>query len=112
MATETKQPIESVEPVAAGIKLEPHQVIFRPLVTEKGTDASEHHNQYAFEVNPKATKLDIKHAIEELFDVKVLKVRTQSRRGKSRRFRFRGGRTPDWKRAIVTLHHDNKISFY
>jgi large subunit ribosomal protein L23 len=109
MATETEP--TAVEP-APGIKLEPHQIVFRPLVTEKGTDASENHNQYAFEVNPRANKLEIKAAVEELFDVKVLKVRTQSRRGKSRKFRFRGGKTPDWKRAIVTLHHDNKISFY
>ncbi len=112
MANETKQPEAEREVRKTGIKLEPHQIIFRPLVTEKGTDASENHNQYAFEVNSQATKHDIKAAVEELFDVKVLKVRTQSRRGKTRRFRFRAGRTPDWKRAIVTLHHENKISFY
>jgi large subunit ribosomal protein L23 len=114
MATEPKA-AAAAEPAVeetAGVKLEPHQVVFRPLVTEKGTDMSENHNQYAFEVNTRATKQDIKAAVEELFDVKVLKVRTQSRHGKARRFRFRAGRTPDWKRAIVTLHPDNKISFY
>ena len=65
------------------LKLAPHQVILRPLVTEKGVHRVERHNQYAFEVSSLAHKDDIRAAIEELFDVTVLKVRTQNRKGQS-----------------------------
>ena len=68
-----------------GPKLEPYQVILRPLITEKATHLSERHNAYTFEVNPLATKTEIKRAVEELFNVKVADVRTQNRRGKLRR---------------------------
>ena len=96
----------------SGPALKPYQVILRPLVTEKGMHRSEAFNQYTFEVNPLATKTDIKDAVEELFDVKVAKVRTQYRRGKTRRFRFRVGRTKDWKRALVTLDREHNIQFF
>ena len=92
--------------------LEPHQVILRPLVTEKGMHRSTRHNAYAFEVNRLADKGDIRQAVEELFEVRVLRVRTQNRRGKPRRSRFRRGRTKDWKKAIVTLHEDSRIDFF
>ena len=92
--------------------LERYQIILRPLVTEKGMHRSERDNQYAFEVNPLATKLDVRRAVEELFDVKVLKVRTQSRRGKPRRYRFRYGVTKKWKKAIVTLDAEHRIDFF
>ena len=97
----------------ARIELEPHQVLLRPLVTEKGMHRSTRHNQYAFEVNSLATKSDVRRAVEELFpDVKVLKVRTQYRRGKPRRTRFRISHTKGWKKAIVQLHEDHKIDFF
>jgi len=92
--------------------LESHQVILRPLVTEKGIHRSERYNQYAFEVNMLANKLDVRRAVEELFDVKVVQVRTQNRKGKSRRHRFRYGMTKNWKRAIVKLGKDSRIDFY
>lgn len=95
-----------------GVRLEPHQVILRPLVTEKGTDASTELNQYAFEVSSLATKEDIRAAVQHLFEVRVVKVRTQNRRGKSRRYRFKMGRTSDWKRALVTLHPEDRIEFF
>ena len=97
-----------------GIQLEPHQIILRPLVTEKGMDRSTRHNQYAFEVNPLANKVDIRNAVEELFeDVKVRKVRIQNRRGKPRRYRFRYGYTKSWKKALVTLDPESKgIDFF
>ncbi len=66
----------------SGPVLEPYQVIVRPLITEKATHVSERDNAYTFEVNPLATKTEIKTAIETLFDVKVMGVRTQNRRGK------------------------------
>jgi len=86
-----------------GPELAPHQIILRPLITEKGTHQSAHHRAYSFEVNPWASKEEIKHAVEDLFGVQVEKVRTQNRQGKKRRFRFRVGRLPNWKKAIVTL---------
>ena len=94
------------------IQLEPHQVIFRPLVTEKGMHRSTRHNAYAFEVSTLATKEDVRRAVEELFDVKVLKVRTQNRKGKPRRTRFRYGYTKGWKKAIVTLDSEHRIDFF
>lgn len=97
---------------AKGPHLEPHQVILRPLVTEKVVLLSALYNQYAFEVNPLATKSMIRHAIETLYDVKVDKVATQTRRGKTRRYRFKFGKTKGWKRAVVRLMPDYKIELY
>ncbi|MEQ8790025.1 MAG: 50S ribosomal protein L23 [Pirellulaceae bacterium] len=94
------------------IVLEPHQVILRPLVTEKGMHRSTRNNQYSFEVNPLANKHDVRRAVEELFDVKVLKVNTQTRKGKPRRYRFRMGRTKNWKKAVITLHAEHRIDFF
>ena len=95
-----------------GLKLEPHQVILRPLITEKGTHQFTRHNAYPFEINLRATKEQVKTAVEELFGVRVLKVRTQMRLGKRRRFRFRTGRLANWKKAIVTLHEEDRIEFF
>jgi large subunit ribosomal protein L23 len=97
-----------------GPKLEPHQIILWPLITEKGTHQSTHenHNAYSFQVNLWATKDQIKAAVEELFNVRVLKVRTQMRIGKKRRYRFKVGRLSNWKKAIVKLHPEHKIEFF
>ena len=97
-----------------GPKLEPHQVILRPLITEKGTHQSQHqnHNAYSFQVNLWATKDQIKHAVQELFNVRVEKVRTQMRLGKKRRYRFRYGKLSNWKKAIVKLHSEDRIEFF
>lgn len=92
--------------------LKPHQVLLRPLVTEKGMHRATRNNQYAFEVNPLATKLDIRKAVEALFNVKVIKVRTQNRKGSPRRYRFRWGRTKNWKKAIITLDPEHRIDFF
>lgn len=95
-----------------GPKLEPHQVILQPLITEKGTHQFTRHNAYPFQVNVWATKEQIRAAVEELFGVRVTKVRTQMRVGKARRYRFRVGRLPSWKKAIVTLHAEDRIEFF
>src|ERR1700755_3103572 len=97
-----------------GPHLEAHQVVIQPLITEKGTHQSthEHHNAYSFQVNLWATKDQIKAAVEELFSVRVEKVRTQTRRGKKRRYRFRVGRLSNWKKAIVKLHPEDRIEFF
>jgi large subunit ribosomal protein L23 len=94
------------------MELAPHQVLLRPLVTEKGMHRSTRQNQYAFEINALATKEDVRHAVEDLFDVRVLKVRTQNRRGKPRRYRFRYGQTRNWKKAVVTLDPEHRINFF
>jgi len=98
--------------IKTSLKLEPYQIVLRPLVTEKGMHRATRDNQYAFEVNPLADKAQIRSAVEELFNVKVNKVRTQNRRGKPRRHRFRWGRTKDWKKAIVTLDSEHRIDFF
>lgn len=100
------------EVVKRGVVLAPHEVILRPLVTEKGMHRSTRHNAYAFEVNRLATKIDIRGAVEHLFNVKVLKVHTLNRKGKPRRARFRGGVTRDWKKAIVKLDAEHRIDFF
>src|SRR5271157_4490287 len=96
----------------SGPIFEPYQVVIRPLITEKATHLSERHNAYTFEVNPLATKTEIKGAIETLFNVKVLDVRTQNRRGKLRRYRLKSGRMRNWKKAIVSLREEYRIDFY
>ena len=96
----------------SGPVLDPYQVVIRPLITEKATHLSERHNAYTFEVNPLVTKTEIKTAVEALFNVKVLDVRTQNRRGKMRRYRLKLGRMRNWKKAIVSLHEEFRIDFY
>lgn len=99
-------------PQTTSLTLEPHQVILKPLVTEKGVHKSTRNNAYTFQVNTLATKKDVRDAVEKLFDVKVVKVATQNRKGKLRRTRFRYGRTSDWKKAIVTLSDEHRIDFF
>ena len=99
-------------PQKTSITLEPHQIILRPLVTEKGMHRTSRYNQYAFEVNPLADKDDIRRAVEELFKVTVVRVNTQNRAGKPRRHRFRRGHTKNWKKAIVTLDAEHRIDFF
>ncbi|MDO4573816.1 MAG: 50S ribosomal protein L23 [Planctomycetia bacterium] len=96
----------------AGLILEPHQVIIRPLVTEKGVHKANRFNSYAFQVHPDATKQEIKDAVEELFNVKVEKVNTQNRHGKPRRFKQRLFKTSCWKKAIVFLNEEHRIDFF
>jgi large subunit ribosomal protein L23 len=94
------------------LDLAPHQIVLRPLVTEKGMHRSTRYNQYAFEVNRLASKLAIKHAVESLFNVKVIGVNTQNRKGKPRRTRARFGYTKDWKKAVVKLDPEHRIDFF
>lgn len=94
------------------VELEPYQVVLRPLVTEKGTHVSTRHNAYAFEVHSLATKSDIKRAVESLWNVRVIAVRTQNRVGKPRRTKTVYEQTRPWKKAIVKLHEDDRIAFF
>jgi large subunit ribosomal protein L23 len=97
---------------APGVELRPYQVVLRPMVTEKGTHQSTRYNSYTFQVNPIANKDQIKSAVEELFNVRVDKVRTQCHDGKQKRFRQVLGQQAAWKKAIVTLHTEDKIEFF
>lgn len=89
---------------------DPYTVVKTVRVSEKGAALAEKENQYQVVVDKRATKLDIKHAVEKLFKVKVLRVNTMHVRGKARRQRtIQFGRTPGWKKAIVTLKEGDKI---
>ena len=95
------------------LNLKPHQVILRPIVTEKGLHRSEKLDTYTFEVNKMAGKKQIKEAIEELFNVKVIFVNTQNRKGKPRRSRTRKeGHTRSWKKAFIKLDSESRIDFF
>ena len=91
--------------------MEPTHVIKMPIVTEKVTAASEH-NQYAFKVDQRATKTDVKKAIEAIYGVKVVDVRTQVRQERDRTYKY--GKTPGktWKRAMVRVAEGQKIELF
>jgi len=91
--------------------LHPYQVILRPLITEKATILAGDH-KYAFEVDRRANKNQIRQAIETAFSVRVEKVNTMNVRGKSRRVGRRYSRTRDWKKAIVTLAEGETIQLF
>jgi large subunit ribosomal protein L23 len=87
------------------------EIIKTVRLTEKGTRQSEKYNQYTVVADPRANKTEIRHAIQELFKVKVLRVNTLNVRGKARRKRSaHAGRAPSWKKAIVTLKAEDKIT--
>lgn len=89
-----------------------HDVIQRPLVTEKSTLGREERNEVAFAVDPRASKHDVRRAVEELFSVRVADVRTMRMPRKTRRVgRFLGHR-PEWKKAIVRLAEGQTIEFF
>lgn len=91
---------------------DPRQVIKRPIITEKGTKVRDNFNQYVFEVYPRVNKIEIRKAVESLFNVKVTEVRTIKVLGKIVRVGRNRGKRPDWKKAIVSLAKGNKIEFY
>ena len=80
----------------------PEEIIVRPVITEKSNDEMQS-GKYTFEVNKKATKVQIAKAVEKLFEVKVLKVNTISVKGKKKRVGYHQGKTSDWKKAIVKI---------
>ncbi len=86
-------------------------IIKRVLLTEKGTRLTEEQNKYVFRVSPDANKVEIKRAVEELFNVRVMAVNTMSRKGKKKRLRTaHAGKTAAWKRAVVTLNAEDSIN--
>lgn len=88
---------------------DPYSIIYNPLRTEKGTDIQAKENKYVFTVDRNANKVEIKHAVEEIYKVKVEKVNTINVLGKWRRVRQVEGKRPDWKKAIVTLKKGETI---
>ena len=92
--------------------MDPRQIIRRPIVTEKSTIERELANVVTFAVHPTANKVEIKAAVEELFDVKVESVRTLKVHGKLRRMGKSAGRRPDWKKARVQLREGDSIEFF
>mgnify|MGYP006286080387 CR=1 FL=1 len=90
----------------------PHEIVVQPLVTEKGTWMTEAHNKYIFKVARDANKVEISKAVEKLWPVTVLSVKTMNVRGKmTRRGRF-VGKKPNWKKAVVTLAEDDTIELF
>jgi len=92
--------------------VEDTNIIIRPLITEQSVHFANTRGAYAFQVNPKANKTQIKIAIERLYNVKVRKVRTANRRGKLRRRGRNFGRTASWKKAVVYLEPDYHIDLF
>lgn len=93
------------------MKKDAHDIVRRPLITEKGTDLTGKQNAYTFLVAPTANKSEVKRAVEELFKVKVLEVRTMVRSGKLKGRGKMKRRMPDWKRAVVTLKAGDSVEF-
>jgi large subunit ribosomal protein L23 len=89
-----------------------YAMIAAPVITEKGTFVNETGNQVVFQVRNDVNKLEIKHAVERLFKVKVVKVRTANVLGKMRRVGRSLGRRPNWKKAYVTLAAGQRIDFF
>ena len=89
----------------------PEEIIEKPIITEKSNDELQE-GKYTFKVNKKATKVEIAKAVEKLFEVKVLNVNTMTVKGKKKRVRYQVGKTPDWKKAIVTIDTDPKNETY
>jgi large subunit ribosomal protein L23 len=92
--------------------MEAINVIVKPLVTEKSTHQQATRNAYAFQVHRDADKIQIKKAVQELYNVKVVDVRTMNRKGKPRRSRHKMTKTSDWKRAIVVLDENSRIELF
>ncbi|MGB0619582.1 MAG: 50S ribosomal protein L23 [Myxococcota bacterium] len=89
-----------------------HEVIQRPIVTEKSAIAREEANIATFRVDPAATKHEIRRAVEMLFEVKVEGVRTMNQPGKKKRVGKKIGRKPSWKKAIVELAEGHTIEYF
>ncbi|GMV39254.1 MAG: 50S ribosomal protein L23 [Myxococcales bacterium] len=93
-------------------KDELYKVLRRPHITEKANDLKDANNEYVFEVSTDANKIQVRQAIESLFNVKVSEVRTSIVRGKNKRVGRFIGRRPNWKKAFVTLKEGHAIDFF
>ncbi|MBA3028177.1 MAG: 50S ribosomal protein L23 [Desulfobacteraceae bacterium] len=89
-----------------------YDIIKRPLITEKTNLQKEDLNQITFEVDPRANRIEIKKAVENIFSVSVQNVRTLNVKGKTKRRGLVLGRKKDWKKAVVTLKPGQRIDFF
>lgn len=88
------------------------EVLRRPLITEKSTILQDAQNKYAFEVDPRANKVQVKSAVEEAFNVKVTDVKIANIKGKRKRFGPRLVQRPSWKKAVVSLRAGDRIQIF
>jgi large subunit ribosomal protein L23 len=88
-----------------------YSLIRGPVITEKASEKMERDGTYSFEVDIRANKIEIRRAVEAAFKVTVTRVNTVSARGKLKRVRWQTGKTPDWKKAMVTLKKGDKIEY-
>ena len=88
-----------------------YTIVREPLLSEKGSDLGEKHNQYFFRVALNANKIEIKRAVERIYKVKVANVNTMRMSGKRKQLRRKVGHKPDWKKAVVTLKQGHSIEF-
>ncbi len=92
--------------------MDPHQIIVRPVISEKSYNLIETENQYTFQVDKRANKDQIKRAVEEAFDVRVYKVNTLNVKSKPKRQGLTRGRTATWKKAVVRLAEGERIELF
>lgn len=92
--------------------MDDYNIIIKPLVTEQGMHFANTKNAYSFEVNKKANKVQIRNAVQRLYNVKVSDVRTANVKGKPRRRGRNFGTTKSWKKAVVVLHPDDHIDLF
>ena len=94
------------------MKNDEYQIVIRPLITEQGTHHAEALRAYPFQVHPDANKAQIKQAVEKIYNVKVIDVRTANRKGKPRRRGYSRGATAHWKKAVVVLDEHSRIDLF
>ncbi len=92
--------------------MDPHQIIIRPVISEKSYNLIETEGQYTFHVDRRANKNQIKHAVESAFDVRVSKVNTVNVKSKPKRQGLTRGRTASWKKAVVRLAAGDRIELF
>jgi len=90
----------------------PYAILKRPVITEKSTIQKEANNQLTFEVDRRANKVEIRRAVEQVFNAKVVSVRTIQMKGKVKRFGRTVGKRRNWKKAIVTLAPGTRVDFF
>ena len=90
--------------------IHPRNIVISPIITEKIEKQAQSQYTYTFKVSINANKIEIKHAIEKIFSVKVLDVNTIRMLGKPKRLGKYSGKRPDWKKAIVTLRSGDRIA--
>ena len=91
---------------------DPYKIVIRPVITEKSTWLKEKNREVCFEVDPRANKSEIKKAVEQLFKIKVERVRIKNKRGKKRRVGRSEGKKKDWKKAYIKLKEGEKMIEY